>query len=78
MAYRVAKILKIRPNEILDNWGVAELVVTYGQFANEEALEVNESWQQQFGAKSKIKVPKEPQPYRVKFYAPEDLGGDDE
>ena len=35
MAHFVGKTLHIRPNDILDTWGVPELVVAYGHYANE-------------------------------------------
>lgn len=44
MAYYVAKILNIRPNDILDGWGVPELIVTYGHYANEQARRNYEEW----------------------------------
>ena len=39
MAHYVGKELHIRPNEILDTWGVPELIVAYGEYANETAYE---------------------------------------
>ena len=36
MAHYVAKILKIRPSDILNHWGVCELIVAYGEYRNEE------------------------------------------
>lgn len=44
MAHYVAKTLNIRPNEILDSWGVPELIVAFGQFANQVANENYEMW----------------------------------
>lgn len=44
MAHFVGKILHIRPNEILDAWGVPELIVAYGQYANEIADENYKQW----------------------------------
>ena len=44
MAHYVGKTLHIRPNEILDNWGVAELLVAYGQYANELIYSNYERW----------------------------------
>ena len=35
MAHYVGKELHIRPNDILDGWGVPELIVAYGHYANE-------------------------------------------
>lgn len=37
MAYFVAKKLHLRPNEILNHWGISELIVTYGIYANEDS-----------------------------------------
>ena len=39
MAHYVGKTLNIRPNEILDTWGVPELIVAFGQYANEVAAQ---------------------------------------
>lgn len=44
MAHTVGEILHIRPNEILDTWGVPELIVAYGQYMNEKANEAYQSW----------------------------------
>lgn len=44
MAHYVGKTLNIRPNEILDTWGVPELIVAFGQYANEVAAQNYESW----------------------------------
>lgn len=44
MAHYVGKLLHIRPSEILDNWGVPELLVAYGQYANEAANEAYQGW----------------------------------
>lgn len=46
MAHFVAKALHKRPNEILDTWGVAELVVAFGQYANEKSAQDYEEWKQ--------------------------------
>lgn len=37
MAHYVAKILHLRPNSIMDDWGVPELVVAYGIYKDEES-----------------------------------------
>lgn len=34
----------MRPNEILDTWGVAELIVAYGEYANEISERNYEDW----------------------------------
>ena len=44
MAHYVAKVLHIRPNEILDTWGVPELIVAFGQYANEHSNQNYEEW----------------------------------
>lgn len=71
MAHYVAKTLKIRPNEILDHWGVSELIVAYGMYANEKQqknfMEIKEH--------NKVSNKKIPQieEYAVRFYSKEDL-----
>lgn len=44
MAYYVAKVLHQRSSEILDTWGVAELIVAFGQYANEKSSQNYEDW----------------------------------
>lgn len=44
MAHFVAKELHMRPNEILDTWGVAETIVAFGQYANEQSNQNYEDW----------------------------------
>lgn len=44
MAHYVAKELHIRPNEILDTWGVPETIVAFGQYANEQSNQNYEDW----------------------------------
>lgn len=44
MAHFVGKILKIRPGEILDTWTVPELIVAYGEYANEIADKNYKEW----------------------------------
>lgn len=44
MAHYVAKALHQRPNEILDTWGTAELIVAFGQYANEKSSQNYEDW----------------------------------
>lgn len=46
MAHYVAKVLHIRPSDILDKWGVAELIVAFGQYANEKSNQSYEEWKQ--------------------------------
>lgn len=64
MAHYVGKVLHIRPNEILDTWGVPELVVAYGEYANEVSQENYEEWKH-LDAKSRGAKPDK---YIVKFY----------
>lgn len=45
MAHYVGKVLGIRPNEILDTWGVPELIVAYGQYANEVTYKNFKEWE---------------------------------
>lgn len=66
MAHYVGKLLKIRPNEILDTWGVSELIVAYGVYRNEQQYKAyNEV--QEYNKTAKKKVPRV-QEYAVKFY----------
>lgn len=44
MAHSVAKELMMRPNDILDNWGVPELIVAYGHYSNNRARIAFEEW----------------------------------
>lgn len=44
MAHYVARKLHIRPNEILDRWGIPEMIVAFGQYANEESNQNYEDW----------------------------------
>ena len=44
MAHYVAKVLNQRPSDILDHWGVAELIVAFGQYANEKSSQNYEEW----------------------------------
>ena len=65
MANYVAKILYIRPSEILDTWGVPELIVTYGHVANEQSQKNFEEWKS-LDPKQRVKYPRPPE-YAVKF-----------
>lgn len=71
MAHYVGKVLKQRPNDILDHWGVAELLVAYGQYANEESYKNFLEWKS-LSNSTKNKV-KKPQEFAVLFYSNEDL-----
>lgn len=44
MAHFVGKQLHIRPSEILDSWCVPELIVAYGEYANEIADKNYNEW----------------------------------
>lgn len=66
MAYFVAKVLKMRPSEILDYWGTAELIVAYGEYANEIAMENYERWKS-LDAEQRAKVER-PEKYAVYFH----------
>ena len=44
MAHYVAHELHLRPSEILDTWGVAELIVAFGQYANQKSTQDYEDW----------------------------------
>lgn len=67
MAHYVAKVLHIRPNEILDTWGCAELLVAYGEYSNEQSLEAYEVW------KSGGHNGERPNKYHVEFWTLEEL-----
>lgn len=65
MAHYVAKELHIRPNEILDTWGVPETIVAFGQYANEHSNQNYEDWKQ-LDSESRGKI-KQPSKYIVYF-----------
>ena len=66
MAHFVGKTLHIRPLEILEEWGVPELVVAYGHYANEITSQNYEQWKG-LDSKTRMKVEK-PSQYGVLFY----------
>lgn len=66
MTYFVAEILHMRPNDILDHWGVPELVVTFGYYANEKAMQQYTEWKN-LDTDSRAKTPK-PNQYIVYFH----------
>ena len=66
MAHFVGKTLHIRPNEILDTWGVPELIVAFGYFSNEISLQNYEQWQE-MDAKDRAKHSELGRKYNVKF-----------
>ena len=75
MAHYVGQKLKIRPNHILDTWGVAELIVAYGTYKNEESYTNFLEWKS-LSQESKKKI-KKPQEFAVLFYTTEDLKEDE-
>ncbi len=66
MAHFVGKTLHIRPNEILDTWGVAELVVAFGYYSNEISQQNYEQWQE-MDATQRAKHSELGRRYNVKF-----------
>lgn len=66
MAHYVAKVLHLRPNEILDTWGVPELIVAFGEYANEQSKQNYEEWNHA-DPKVKVKITR-PNEYAVKFH----------
>lgn len=73
MAHFVGKQLHLRPNDILDVWGVPELIVAYGQYANEIADENYQSWKHGRMARQKGWEPPEPRRYIVRFLGVREL-----
>ena len=65
MAHFVAKELHQRPNDILDHWGVPELIVAFGQYANERSNQNYEEWKS-LDAEARAKIQK-PNQYTVYF-----------
>ena len=65
MAHFVGKQLHIRPGEILETWGVPELIVAYGQYSNEITNQNYEQWKS-MSPESRAKQPR-PSEYHVKF-----------
>ena len=65
MAHYVAKVLHQRPNDILDTWGVPELIVAFGEYANEEADNQYQEWKN-LPPESRAKIEK-PSQYLVRF-----------
>lgn len=65
MAHYVAKVLHQRPNDVLDKWGVAELIVAFGEYANEESEKNYQDWKN-LSTEARAKVEK-PSRYTVRF-----------
>lgn len=70
MAYFVAKVLHIRPNEILDEWCAPELIVTFGEYANEQTQQNYADWKN-LDPKQRASIPKPPE-YIVYFHGEND------
>lgn len=65
MAHFVGKQLHMRPREILDTWGVPELIVAYGEYSNEITNKNYEQWKAlPTDTRSKSECPSQ---YHVKF-----------
>lgn len=76
MAYYVAKVLKIRPREILTTWGCEELLVCYGVYVNEQMRE-NYYEYEALPSDTKRTVKHKPTPYAIKFVTFDQLTNDD-
>lgn len=66
MAHYVGKVLHIRPSDILDTWGGAELIVAYGQYMNEVAIENYHTYESIY-LKKNAGTPPPPKKYAVRF-----------
>lgn len=71
MAHFVGKELHIRPNDILDGWGVSELIVAFGEYSNEITKKNFEEWKQ-MPSESRVKIPK-PKDHHVTFIGVSEL-----
>lgn len=71
MAHYVGKVLHIRPNEILDTWGVPELIVAYGMYTNEITNQNFEQWKHLSPEARRREI--QPDQYNVKFFTTKDL-----
>lgn len=65
MAHYVAHELHQRPNDILDTWGVPELIVAFGHYANEQSTKNYNEWKA-LDAEARAKVDR-PSKYIVYF-----------
>lgn len=65
MTHFVAKELGQRPSDILDKWTVPELLVAFGQYANEKSEQNYEEWKN-MSADARAKMPM-PSKYAVYF-----------
>ena len=66
MAHYVAKELHQRPNDILDLWGVPELIVAFGEYSNEQAEKNYQEWRS-LPSETRMKTEK-PERYVVRFF----------
>ena len=73
MAFYLGKLLNLRPRTILETWCVPELIVTYGNYANEAARKNFEEWKS-LDAKQRAKYPRPPE-YAVYFRGVIDTDG---
>lgn len=71
MAHFVGKQLHIRPSEILDTWSVPELIVAFGEYANEIANRNYKEWKS-LDPQTRAKTEKPPK-YIVKFIGVKDM-----
>lgn len=69
MAFYLAYKLKLRPNEILDTWGMPELIVAYGHYMNIDSYSNYKRWE----SDDKKTRGKMPQKVAVKFITHEML-----
>ena len=70
MAHFVAKILGQRPSHVLSGWGVSELIVAYGHYANEQSYQNFMDWK---SSQENAPKPKQPQPFVVQFISQDEL-----
>ena len=71
MAHYVGKELSIRPSSILDEWGVPELLIAYGEYVNELADKNYKQWEN-MDVQVRMKIPKPPK-YYVQFIGVEEM-----
>lgn len=71
MAHYVGKELGIRPGELLDTWGVPELLVAYGEYTNELAEKNYKHWES-LDVQTRMKIPRPPK-YYVQFIGIEEM-----
>lgn len=64
MSFYIAKVLKINPYEILENWSSSQIIVAFGNYINEKSVEAHQIWETN---PDKAKRGKEPKKYVVEF-----------